>query len=269
MSSPVDQFRRGEWCGDPEEVRAQQSLASARPWLAAQKRLLSQGRTLLVFDGHGFDPPLLTSLVEKFGRVLVHAKASGLPRVSEALRADGAEVNELLHLVCGERARVLERVEAIVGSRGLPPGWTFGGVDTAAPSKLVKSIQSLHRETGVTPLPGGFVRGEGVEAHTVVLYDARGATAGCATVQNLSGRDSSFDGAAMVLGVCLRADARGRGLSPLLNGLALSHGLREFDAARVYELIEEGNLPSLRMNEACGLETIHTDGFVFASLRAG
>jgi hypothetical protein len=264
-----NEFPGGEWCGDAAEVRAQQQLARESAWLSTQPRLLSQGRTLLVFDGHRFGHQSLGSLVKKFRRMLIHARRPQLPEISDAMRGIGAGVDDRLQLVRGEKPRVLDKLSRLDYGRRLPPGWTLEGLDASSPAALVSTLQQLYLSSGITPLPGGFIRGVGVQAHTLVLYDERKDVVGCATVQSLSGCDSAFDAAAMVLGVCLRSDARGRGLSLPLNGAALTYGIEKFDACRVYELIEEGNRPSLRMNEACGLEPDNTDGFVFASVPPG
>lgn len=252
--------------GTPEQARVQQLLVQKQSWIKSQRGLLSQGRSLLLFDGHTLSQHSIESYVSEFGRVLIHAKLEQLRDIAESLRRWGAAVDDRLLLLDGESSHVLAKLDHVQQSRKLPEGWSLDGIDRNAPAEVVRSIQLLQQESLLTPLPGLYLRSIGVQTHTIVLRNDRGELVGSATVQNVAGTRSSFDGTVMPLSACLCHEARGRGISPLLLGSVIAYGIRKFTAARVRDIVEEKEVPAIGSSKACGLAPHQTEGFIFASL---
>ncbi len=253
--------------GTPEQARVQQLLVQKRSWIASQRALLSQGRSLLLFDGHTFSQHSIEWHVSEFRRVLIHARLGKLRDIAESLRQWGASVDDRLLLLDGESSQVLARLDQVQQTRKLPDGWSLEGIDRNAPAEVVRSIQRLQQESLLTPLPGLYIRSIGVQTHTIVLRNDRGELLGSATVQNVADTGSSFDGTVMPLSACLRREARGRGISPLLLGSVIAYGIRNFSASRVRDIVEEKEVPAINLSKACGLTPHQTEGFVFACLR--
>jgi hypothetical protein len=261
----VEQFSENELCGTPDEMRTQHLLIQEERWLTSQMGLLSQGRTLLVFGAERFSHAWLEMVVKKFHRVLIHASREKLLEITDALRASGAGVNEALSLHTAKKVDVLSRLGELNRSRQLPSGWTLEGVEATASAELVKSIQSLYLSSRLTPQPGCFIRGIGVRARTIVLYDEMREVVGSTTVQSLAGVGSSLDGFAMLLSTCLDASIRSRKLSPLLLAASILYGLNEFGARRICDIVETEKLPALLLSKSCALRPHQTEGFIFAS----
>jgi hypothetical protein len=256
-----------ELCGTPDEVLTQRRLIEAEDWLQTQQGLLSQGRTLLVFGAQRFSLASLEMFVKRFRRVLIHSGREKLNEITAHLRSVGAEVNEALSLHTAGKADVLARLEELKNARQLPNGWWYESIDANTPPELVRAIQNLYVSTLLTPLPGRFMRGIGSRVQTIVLYNEKDELVGSTTVQSLEGVGDSLDGFAMLLSTCLSATVRGLKLSPLLLSTTIAHGLEEFGADRICDIVETDKLPAMMLSKSCALKPHKSEGFIFAAFQ--
>lgn len=255
------------WYGTPFQIRAQKTLEEEHDWIASQTGLLSQGRTLLFFDAANYPLEWVKTVVNKFCRVLVSGRKSDLGKLVSQMREDDFEVDDGIHIYFGEAPRVTEKISLVCDEKRFPEGWNLKKIDSSTNSEVIKEIQNLYSVSGLSPLPGSFIKGETERCTTFVLFDEVKSVMGCATVQDLSEVDNLYSDrwneSVMIVGLCLHKNARGMGLSSLLNAECLLYGINHYGARYVYELIESGNVASFRMSERCGLVLDKEEGFAF------
>lgn len=262
-------IEQNEWYGTSFQVKAQKKLEKEHKWISHQAGLLSQGRTLLFFDAVNYPLVRVELMVSKFYRVLVSGKKKLLGKLTKQLQEDNFSVNEGIHIYFGEASHIKEKTTILREERNFPQGWHLETIDISTASSIIRKIQQLYSASGISPLPGSFIKGEFNRCKTFVLFDEAKNIMGCSTVQDLSGVKNPYSNrwneSIMIVGLCLDKNARGMGLSSLLNAECLLYGINHYNAHYVYELIESGNTPSFRMSERCGLTLDETEGFAFVA----
>jgi len=276
--------------GDATAVRVQRVLHAARAWVAEQERMVSHGNALMLLHAQRLPLDRLEAWVRCFERVLAHAPRAEMPALLASLRAIGARAGEELSLHAAAASDVRAAAAALERARPLPRGWMLAELPADASGEAgrdVLDLQEMQAAAGLAPLPGWFLHGAEGRAVTLALRDDRGALAGSATVCVAPGpgeaaAQAARDGAqldrldpaaptpdlpapmGMPVSVCLRSDARGQGLSPVLAGAALRAGCERFALRGVYAAVRARDAVALRVAARCGFSPHPSEAVVLA-----
>jgi GNAT superfamily N-acetyltransferase len=273
--------------GDPAAIRVQRVLFAARGWIGEQERMVSHGHALLLLHAQRFSEDKLEAWVRCFERILAHAPRSEMPSLVETLRAVGARAGDDLALYAAAASDVRAAAAGLERARPLPRGWMLAEIPEGASPEAVRAVQEIQAASGVTPLPGWYLRGADGRAVTLVLRDGAGAVVGAATacvalgpgeaapgggqldLLNGSGAGKgeggdlpSFTG--MPVSLCIRPDARGQGHAPVLGGAALRAACERFGLRRFYAVIGARDEAAIRVATRCGFTPHPTEGVVLA-----
>jgi len=242
-----------ETAGTALQRQAQATIHEHRDWLMETPGVCSLGRSVLAFlpDFHsrGF-----RNLMPRFKRVLALGATADLDAADHAIRRAGASVSHDMHLVQAESADFMpaafECLTAAVGG-----DFRQEMLTADAPSTRVREVQSLLETCGLTPLPGGLLRGRHGPVATVILLQDDGVPVGAATAVDLSSAGPEHAGTAMILAGAVAPGHQGRGLGGrLIAAAGIAAGVR-LGTRRIIGVVEPGNIRALRMNARFGLVT--------------
>lgn len=273
--------------GDPEVVRVQRVLFAARGWIAEQERLISHGTELVLLSAHRVPHDKLEAWVRCFERVVAHAPAAEMPGLGAALRGIGAKAGEELSWLVAAASDVRASAASLAEARPLPRGWAIGELPVNAAPEAVRRAQELQAGAGLRPLPGWYLRGAEGRALTLTLRDGQGGLVGAATVCAALGASSAGAGAGggeqldllggmggavppglgMPVSLCLRKDARGSGLAPVLASAALKAACDRFALRCFYGVAGARDDIAHRVASRCGFSRHPGEGAVLASPR--
>lgn len=257
--------RGAEPFGHQRLVRAQLQLHAERTRLRTIPDAFEQGRTFGLLHVR---PSELAERVRASGfpaRLLLHARRRCSEELIPRLAALGYRVAPPLTLMTGAAAPVLAACLRIFRDGRLEDGLRFVPIGSHSPAALVRALQELQAASGVTALPGWYLRGLELPVSTVAVVEPHGACIGVGSIQCIGRAGGALS--AMGLGICLSQKHRGSGLGTLLNSHLLTAGLTRFESERVHEIVEDPAGGSRRMNERCGLVADPEWHYLFGELR--
>lgn len=167
-----------------------------------------------------------------------------------------------LMLFEGDIVDLLPRIRSVQQNSSWPPGWSLTWVDRETKREDITKIQDLQKLSGLSPLPGPFIRGLQTPVSTAVLSNGAGEILGSAVIQDLSPTAARYHCAAMLLCNCLRSDVRGRGFAHLLTAARLTCAVDRYGTRKFYAEVATGNVPSLRVMRRWGLSPHPSEGFI-------
>lgn len=252
-----------ELFGDGRLIATQLALHTDRMWLRRLPDTFEQGRT---FGFLNVDPSTLATRIVSARlprRILVHTQADRSNEISRLLQEFGYTPLAPLTLMTGATPDVLPCCLRNIDAIGLQKGMSLVHIDGRSSRGLVRELQALQSTSGVTPLPGWFMRGVELSVLTLAILDSHGTPIGTGSIESIGGigRHAS---AAMGLAICVSSSHRGRGFGTLLNSRLLATGLPKFNAEFIQEIVDDVAGSSQRMNERCGLRADKNSHYLFA-----
>lgn len=256
-----------DFVGTETQIAAQRRIRDRQAWICETPGVANGGRILHFVEPERLGWARVAELAYEDGLV-------GFPCVIEddtvaAIRAHlGAEWKTPSWQAClGSPDQVLPACEALVAAITLPPGWRIDSLERPGDGQIA-AVQMLNEETGVSPYPAYYSRGEAVPVLTACLSDATGtlvATASAAYRYHPQSRLAGYLFAGMV---SVSPDQRRRGLGRLINAVMLLESQKRFGWTMAKEQVAADNAASQAMIKACGLS--NEDGYVsMAAISSG
>ncbi|WP_010138511.1 GNAT family N-acetyltransferase [Oceanicola sp. S124] len=175
-----------------------------------------------------------------------------LPALESQLTARGYRM-EFWNVFTGTAADLTQATDRVLA--GSPPeGLTPLPEALRTDSAFLKTLRAMMKANGIVPFSTGMLSGRiGGPSVLAALQDRSGRIAACAYAYFPHNRHSPH--AQLAWGGLVAVDPafRGRGLGTWVNAMMLRGALTQMGARAVYELVSEGNTPSRRMVEGCGL----------------
>lgn len=242
-----------ETAGTALQRQAQTTIHEHRAWLMETRGLCSLGRSVAVFlpdfNARGF-----RSLLPRFKRVLALGTTSALDAADHSVRRAGASVSHDMHLVQAEAATYFSTALDCLATP-TEAGIHQSMVPADMPTARLREIQSLLETCGLTPLPGGLLRGRHGPVATVILQQDDGTPVGAATAVDLSSAGPDHIGTSMILAGAVSPEFQGRGLGARLIAAAAVAAHTRLGARRIIGVVDPGNIRAMRMNARFGLVT--------------
>lgn len=251
--------REMEFSGSDNQVRVQKQIRDRQPWIARTPGVANGGRLL-----HFVEPEAVGW--DRVRELANEDRLAGFPAVR------GAETIAAIHqhlgphwktpawdVFLGAAERVVPHCRDLIASIGLPAGWRIEPYERPTDDQI-RAVQALNVETGVSPYPAYYSRGDAVPTVTLCILDARGelvATAGAAFRYHAECRLAGTLFAGMV---SVSPSHRGKGLGKLVNAVMMVESHTLFAWTTVKEQVATDNVPSRAMIRACGLD--NSEGLV-------
>lgn len=175
-----------------------------------------------------------------------------LPELEATLAERGYRM-EFWNVFTGAAQRVAaacDRVLAAPPPEGLTPVPEARRADAA----FLEALRAMMSENGIVPFSSAMLAGRvGGPSALAALQDRAGRIAACAFAYFPHNRHSPHAHTAWGGLVAVDPAFRGRGLGTRVNAMMLRKAIADMGAGAIYELVSEGNTPSRRMVEGCGL----------------
>lgn len=245
-------------------------------------RAIQPSATVFSFDAKRPAPPLLrkgavkSSDPAQAGRTMGcdDPRKFGWDRVGEIIDRDGvcgfrlidtSDVEEIRSELSRRGCRfdtwdvfIADRDTALAASRlltggQLPAGLTLLPTPKNAESEQVKKLQATMDNAGLVPFSGSMLTGEIGNAATIAIADTDANVISTAHGYMPHNAFSPYRQYAWGGLVAVSESSRGQGLGKYVNAFMIERVFQDLGASHIYELVSEGNIPSRRMVEACGL----------------
>lgn len=241
-----------EYVGSESQQSLQKRLRQKQGWFKETPGAFNGGRIL------GFDDPeqigwpevaKLTS-IDKLALFPLFPKDQIFDNLTRHLGANWRTPHWLAYL--GQPEDVIGVSRARIEEIWLPKGWTVEA--TEAPSdQQIESIQALNSETGVSPYPAYFSRGEAAPIVTICIVDAEGQLKATASGAMRYHPESRLGGYLFAGMVSVKSDSRGIGLGKLANAVLMVESHARLSWTIVQEQAAPDNPASIAMIQSCGL----------------
>ncbi|MEZ4302442.1 MAG: hypothetical protein R3B70_46370 [Polyangiaceae bacterium] len=238
-------------------------LHVARRHLRSQPHTFEQGRTFGLLRVSAADLAERIASSRSPSRLLVHADRRSSGEIASRLTELGYRVSTPLALMIGTARSVLQACRRKGAPKDLHDRVGLVRIGPRSPPELVRGIQLLQDASGITPLPGWYMRGVELPVVTLAIVDSRGAPIGAGSIQTI-GSGGEGELTAMGLAICVSAPHRGIGLGTWLNRQLLITAVVELGAGFLQEIIDDPASGSRRMNQRCGLVEDVRSHYLFA-----
>ncbi len=256
-----------EFVGTDNQMRLQKLLRERHSWIAETPGVANGGRLLHFVDPVSVGWERLTELANE-------DLLAGFPCVDreETVAAIHRHLGPqwktpVWNAFLGTPQTVLPVCRNLMDEISLPEGCQIE-VHSCPSDAQITAIQALNTETGVSPYPAYYSRGEAVPVVTVCISDAQNNLAATASAAYRYHADSRLAGYLFAGMVSVSSLYRRRGLGRLVNATMLVESHNRFGWTMAKEQVAPDNAASQAMIEACGLD--NRDGFVsVAAINSG
>lgn len=241
-----------EYVGTDSQQSLQKRLRQELSWFKKTPGIFNGGRIL------GFDDPdkigwsevARLASIDKLALFPLFPKDQIFDSLTRHLGANWKTPHWLAYL--GEPEDVINVSRARIEEIALPNGWAVEA--TQAPSdKQIEAVQALNAETGVSPYPAYFSRGEAAPIVTICIVDAEGQLKATASGAMRYHPESRLGGYLFAGMVSVKSDARGIGLGKLANAVLMVESHAHLSWKIVQEQAAPDNPASIAMIQSCGL----------------
>lgn len=242
----------GEFMGNAEAVAVQRALAARHDAIAADPRLANGGRILNILDpdAYGWDGVRDSAFADGYVALTMVEKAKTFARIGEVF-GDTVET-PFWEAFVGTPDQVLPICRELVAKIEIPEGWRLE-TTTSPDQDTIRAVQTLNAETGVSPAPAYFMRGDTVPGLLACLYDEDGNLAASAATTMRYHADGRLGGWVFAGGVSVSPAHQRRQLGALINAVALLESHAAFGWKCALEQAKADNAASVGMIRKCGL----------------
>ena len=238
--------------GTDTQVRLQERLRERQSWIAETPGVANGGRILHFVEPAQLGWETVRALAEEDG-------LAGFPSVvaDEAVTAIHSHLGPqwktpTWNVFLGSPEQVLSTCSDLIDAIALPSGWRIDLLERPS-DEQIGAIQSLNAETGVSPYPAYYMRGEAVPVLTACISDAEGALVATASAADRYHPRCRLAAVVFAGMVSVSPAQRGRGLGRLVNAIMLVESYARFAWSLAKEQVAADNAASQAMIEACGL----------------
>ncbi len=248
-----------EYVGTENQIGVQSRLRERQPWIAETPGTANGGRVL-----HFVEPDAVGW--DKVIKLANEDKLAGFPcvRKAETIVAIHAHLGShwktpIWDAFLGSPDQVLSACQNQIEGVTLPKNWRIDLLENPD-EKQIGKIQTLNAETGVSPYPAYYSRGEAVPILTVCISDSDDNLIATASATFRYHSKSRLAGTVFGGMVSVAATHRRRGLGRLVNATMLVESYDCFKWTTAKEQAAPDNAASQAMIKACGLD--NSDGYV-------
>lgn len=248
-----------EFSGSDSQIRVQKQIRDRHPWITRTPGAANGGRLL-----HFVEPE--TVGWDRVRELANEDRLAGFPAVR------GAETISAIHehlgphwktpawdVFLGAAEHVVPHCRDLIDSVRLPPGWRREAHERPT-DEQIRSVQTLNAETGVSPYPAYYSRGDAVPVITLSILDAGGELVATASAAFRYHAECRLAGTLFAGMVSVSPSHRGKGLGKLVNAVMMIESQKAFAWTTVKEQVAVDNVPSRAMIKACGLD--NSEGLV-------
>jgi GNAT superfamily N-acetyltransferase len=237
--------------GTEQQVALRRKLDSSVGWLITTPGACHGGRFFGTDDPEllGWDT-IFDHLAEDglFGFRLLATE--DLPQIEARLSERGFRI-DYWNVFSAKANTVREALRAL--DLSLPEGYRLIDAETLTYEDTIREAQAFMAGNGVAPMSVAMLSGKHGPCVFIAITGPDGGIVATAFSYFPHNVHSPHDDTAWGGLVAVDPEHRGKGLGVIANALALRGMIEEKGARAVYELVAEGNEPSRRMVERCGL----------------
>ena len=242
-----------EYVGTENQVSLQKRLQEKQSWFKETPGAFNGGRIL------GFDDPdqigwshvAELAIADKLALFPLFHKDEIFEKITKHLGANWKTPYWLAYL--GRPKDVIDVSRSRMEEIALPTGWTIDVTEMPSDDQI-EAIQALNSETGVSPYPAYFSRGEAAPIVTICFADAEGQLKAAASGVMRYHPRSRLGGYLFAGMVSVKGDSRGIGMGKLANAVLMVESHARLSWKIVQEQAAPDNPASIAMIRACGLK---------------